>query len=468
MVSFSHLDAGTSEDVWASAAPWSALPPLVLNDVSHLIVLSAHPDDETLGAAGLIARVAERGARVTVVVASDGESSHPHSPSHTPAELAAVRRNELAQAVRALAPDAAVHFLELPDGELREHRDELGLRLEAIVCGGPAAASWSAETGTVLAGPWRGDGHRDHRVAGEAADAVARRCGLRMLEYPIWAWHWSEPGQDTIPWPRMARLDLTPGEHSAKERAMAVHRSQTHPLSERQGDEAMLSAEMQRHFSRMLEVFVDTPAAQFESEAVPSLAEEFFDRFYAGKSDPWGFESRWYEQRKRAITLACLPRPRFASGLEVGCSTGVLTAVLAERCDRLLAVDIADAPLERARARLRESTGVRVEKMTAPREWPEDSFDLIVLSEVGYYWSEADLDDVIDKAVASLRDDGILLACHWRHSVAEYPLDGDRVHARIRRRPDLRCLARHLEEDFVLEVFAPPPAFSVARATGVI
>src|SRR5690606_6269650 len=102
--------------------------------------------------------------------------------------------------------------------------------------------------------------------------------------------------------------------------------------------------------------------------------------------DPWGFETRWYERRKRAITIASLPRQRYRHALEVGCSTGMLTAELAKFCDAVLAVDTAEAPLTTARARLTGEHHVSFERMTMPHEWPTERFDLILFSEVGYYW----------------------------------------------------------------------------------
>lgn len=185
-----------------------------------------------------------------------------------------------------------------------------------------------------------------------------------------------------------------------------------------------------------------------------SLKQGFFDDFYADSSDPWGFEDRWYEERKRAITTAVLPRRRFASAFEVGCSIGVLTADLAARCDRLLAVDIAAAPAAAATERLSDNGHVSVTQMATPEEWPSGRFDLIVLSEIGYYWSSQDLELALDRTAQSLAPDGILVSCHWRRPVAEYPLTGDDVHRAIGARGEFTRLVLHEEEPFLLEVFS--------------
>ncbi|MEP7762336.1 bifunctional PIG-L family deacetylase/class I SAM-dependent methyltransferase [Sanguibacter sp. 25GB23B1] len=479
-VAFDHRDPGTSESEWATALGERDLTPLDLDGVGHLVVLAAHPDDETLGAAGLVGRVAASGVPVTVVVATDGDASHPASPTWTRDDLVRVRRAELVAALAAVAPRAAVHLLGLPDGGLREAPDQLHRALDAVLdavldgvlaadaravpeSGVGAALGASTRDSVVLCAPWAGDGHRDHRVAGEVARAVATGRDLDLLEYPVWMWHWAAPSDHAVPWDRMERLDLTPEEQAAKAAALAAHRSQTAPLSAEPGDEATLGQEMVRHFERQTEVFVVTRAARASDAA--TLPQSFFDDFYSGRSDPWGFETRWYEERKRAVTLASLPRQRFTSGLEIGCSTGVLTAELVGRCDALVAVDIAAAPLEAARDRVGDRATFL--QLATPHEWPAGRFDLVVLSEVGYYYGSDDLDALLDRVVGSLTADGVVVACHWRHPVAEYPSSGDAVHAAIAARSDLARLARHDEADFLLDVLVRPPAVSVAARAGL-
>ena len=199
-----------------------------------------------------------------------------------------------------------------------------------------------------------------------------------------------------------------------------------------------------------------------------SLEQGFFDEFYENSPDPWGFESRWYEERKRAITLAVLPRRRFTSAFEVGCSIGVLTEGLAERCGRMLAVDIAEVPVASASARLSANNKVAVKQMSTPHTWPSERFDLIVLSEVGYYWSPPDLTLALDHTAQSLTPNGILVCCHWRRAVAEYPLTGDDVHRAVDARSEFTRLVQHEEEPFLLEVFARrPPTSPVAAETWV-
>ena len=92
------------------------------------------------------------------------------------------------------------------------------------------------------------------------------------------------------------------------------------------------------------------------SQPVPSLTVSYFDALYAASPDPLDFETSPYEAEKYAATLAALPRPRYRRALEVGCAIGVLTALLAPRCDALLALDGAEAALDRARRRVAASS----------------------------------------------------------------------------------------------------------------
>ena len=460
MVSFDHRDPGTPEEDWSETFAEHQFADFEAS-CRALVVVAAHPDDETLGAGGLIAQTRAAGGSVTVVVATDGEGSHPHSPTRTPRELAAVRREELVAAVDALAPGARIVFLGIPDGALRENTETLASGLSAAV-----HSTGSEPVDTLVVAPWTADGHRDHRIAGVVSEAVAAEAGARYAGYPIWFWHWARPGD--LPRGDLRLLSLTDDARSTKRLAMRAHASQVEPLSSNEGDSAVVGPRMLEHFDREFETFVLAAPGASEGGGGDSLGSDFFTDFYADRDDPWGFETRWYEERKRAITVASLPRPLYRSALEVGCSTGALTQFLAGRAERILGVDIAEKPLVRARERLDDVPSAAFARMDVPGEWPTEEFDLVVLSEVGYYWSPADLERALAHVDESLTPDGHLLACHWRHPVAEYPSNGDDVHARIRRSPGLTRLASHVEEDFVLEVFGRSGARSVARETGLL
>lgn len=186
-----------------------------------------------------------------------------------------------------------------------------------------------------------------------------------------------------------------------------------------------------------------------------TLPPAYFDDQYAGDPDPWGFEDRWYEKRKYALTLASLPRPHYRRGFEAGCSNGVLTEQLASRCDHLIACDVAASAVSATRRRV-GGPDVDVRQASIPRQWPEGSFDLIVLSEVGYYLDEDDMTAVGGRVGNSMKEDGHLVAVHWRPQVPDYPSDAETVHENLRISTGLTSLGRYEEDRFILEVFGHP------------
>lgn len=455
MVSFSHLHEGTAEEQWVTDPRLSSAPLLeALPD--ELIVVAAHPDDETLGAGGLMRRAAAEGARVSVIIATDGEASHPGSRTHSPDALRGKRRLEVIEALSLLAPAARVQFLSIPDGEVDTHANVVESAVAATL-----DATDAAPTQTLVVSPWSGDGHRDHRAVSGAVRTVASHRGVRHLGYPIWMWHWGTP--EDVPWSLALAVRLTEDDLARKVAALRAHTSQVQALSIEPGDEPIVPPRFLAHFSRDREIFLDEAPSDDAT-----LRSAFFEDFYARHDDPWGFETRWYEERKRAVLLAALPTRRLGSVLEIGCATGLLTVPLAARSDRVLALDASERAVDRARNRLASTDHVTVSRAHVPGEWPEGQFDTVVLSEVGYYFDADDLDALIHRIDAALTADGIVVACHWRHPVAEYPSTGDRVHHTLRRVPGWRRIVLHEEDDFVLEVFGCGAAESVAATEGLV
>jgi SAM-dependent methyltransferase len=202
-----------------------------------------------------------------------------------------------------------------------------------------------------------------------------------------------------------------------------------------------------------------------------TLALSYFEELYATEPDPWNFEQRWYEHRKHGLSVASLPRPHYERAFEPACANGRLTGLLAPRCSNLLAVDAIAAPVGRARRRLTHLPQVRVEQRQLPQQWPNETFDLIVVSEFLYYFEPSELPSVVSLILASLEPEGTLLAVHWRHLVAEYPLSGDAVHHALRAEAGLAMQAHHEEEDFLLDVLVrhdgPSAASPVATVSGL-
>ena len=155
-----------------------------------------------------------------------------------------------------------------------------------------------------------------------------------------------------------------------------------------------------------------------------TLGLAYFDAVYASDPDPWKFGSSVYERNKYASTLAALPKPHYSRALEIGCSIGILTRELAARCDRIVAVDVAEAPLVEARRHCTGLPSVRFEQMFVPEQWPNGAFDLILLSEVVYYLRAEDVTRLALRVVQSLAPGGDVVLVHWTGET-DYPLTGD-------------------------------------------
>lgn len=144
-----------------------------------------------------------------------------------------------------------------------------------------------------------------------------------------------------------------------------------------------------------------------------SRSATHFARLYQSNPDPWRFETSEYEQTKYRRTLSVLGERHFTSGLEVGCSIGILTRMLAPRCDTLLGVDIVEDPLEAARSRCADQPHVRFQRMRVPAEWPGDRFDLMVFSEVLYFLSAADIERCVAYVRAGLLPVAMVVLVNW-------------------------------------------------------
>lgn len=160
------------------------------------------------------------------------------------------------------------------------------------------------------------------------------------------------------------------------------------------------------------------------SRHVSTVPPDYFADLYASNPDPWGFETSAYETEKYDATLASLKRETYPAALEVGCSIGVLTQKLAERCADLLSIDVASSAIETAQARCAGLPQVRFAKSVVPGEWPAGRFDLIMLSEVLYFFTREDLATLVARMRESLNPGGEVVMVHWLGET-HYPLSGD-------------------------------------------
>ncbi|MDB5581225.1 MAG: Methyltransferase type 12 [Bradyrhizobium sp.] len=186
--------------------------------------------------------------------------------------------------------------------------------------------------------------------------------------------------------------------------------------------------------------------------------QQHFDRMYSRNPDPWGYEYRWYEKRKRALLLAALPKARYALAFEPACGNGALTIELAARCDVLFASDGSERAIQLAKERLRGLDGVQVRQQKLPGGWLADEFDgrcdLIVLSEIGYYLSEAEMDQLVDRIPQTLAPMGTLVACHWRRHADDSLRHSEAVHRQCGSAAGLTLVVHHEEKDFLLDVWS--------------
>ena len=205
---------GADEVVWLTAIKEAGLLRWKPGPPGTVIVVSPHPDDETLALGGVLYDLAETGFRIRVASVTDGEAAYPDA-----AELGVVRRGELAAALHALGSPRAITALRLglSDGDVAGCQPLLESLLAPLV----RAAAW------VLA-PWPADGHPDHEAAGRAAQNVARACGTPIRFFPVWAWHWARPdaGAGARLLTGAERWELSPATRAAKARALEAFASQ--------------------------------------------------------------------------------------------------------------------------------------------------------------------------------------------------------------------------------------------------
>ncbi|MBB3196743.1 PIG-L deacetylase family protein [Roseateles terrae] len=231
--------AGTSETQWWAQPTLHRLPAVdvhaLLKGASRLVVVAPHPDDEVLGCGGLLAMAAQAAtssvasaaggddhsleeSQPVLIGVTDGEASHPDSPQWTPAELVRQRACERARGLTALGSGVSLRLLRLPDGQVADQEAQLMQKLAPLLM-----------PDDLVVTTWRRDGHPDHEACGRACAALADRIGFRLLEMPVWMWHWASPGDVRVPWHQLVQLPLPEDIRQRKQSALRAHRSQVEP-----------------------------------------------------------------------------------------------------------------------------------------------------------------------------------------------------------------------------------------------
>jgi len=159
-----------------------------------------------------------------------------------------------------------------------------------------------------------------------------------------------------------------------------------------------------------------------------TTSQAFFEQKYKATPDPWNFGSSSYELMRYDAILNAMGDRHFAYAFEPGCSVGVLTEKLAQRCDRVDAMDISPTAVAQAKQRCQELTNTYI-TCDSLSQWSEQTpFDLLIFSEIGYYFEEPTLRTILRGLVSKLAPSGLFVACHWLGHSPDHILTGDRVH----------------------------------------
>lgn len=188
------------------------------------------------------------------------------------------------------------------------------------------------------------------------------------------------------------------------------------------------------------------------------LAERF-ERAYAADPDPWRYETSDYERRKYAATLAAVPEGTIDRALELGCSIGVFTSRLQPRCRELVATDLSARAVRAARERLRRlgrAEGVLIERRDLREGLPPGRFDLIVCSEILYYWRPDEALSCLRRIERALVPGGSFVAVHWRGVDPTAPSDGEAVHRLLSARTGLAHLDSRHDPSYLLDRWERP------------
>ncbi len=212
--------AGTAESVWQAWLQTGVVATCTLHECllrsTRLVVIAPHPDDEVLACAGLMTMHCNQGGDIAVIAVTDGEASHGQLPLCHAQALAATRCAESAAGLVQLGlKDIAITRLALPDGMVARHMMRLARRLQLLL-----------RSTDVVVTTWRRDGHPDHDACGLAAALACAAVGCRLIEAPVWMWHWASPGDSFVPWHQLQRLPLSPQARHRKQAALGAHVSQ--------------------------------------------------------------------------------------------------------------------------------------------------------------------------------------------------------------------------------------------------
>lgn len=227
-----------------------------LTDEKPFIVISPHPDDESLGTGGLIVLTRRHHQHATVILVTDGAASHLNSKKYPRERLIQTRRSELREAARLMG--LGTHQL-----------CELGLPDAAAPTKGPVFDQAVGTISNIVAAAqaaslfvtWKFDPHCDHKAAALLAEQVRRQHPhLKLWAYPIWGWHLSPSAQLATPTPTGKRLAIDQVIEQ-KRAAIRAHKSQMGALISDDPDGFRFTQETLAPFLQPYEYFVEVPVS---------------------------------------------------------------------------------------------------------------------------------------------------------------------------------------------------------------
>jgi cyclopropane fatty-acyl-phospholipid synthase-like methyltransferase len=164
----------------------------------------------------------------------------------------------------------------------------------------------------------------------------------------------------------------------------------------------------------------------------------FFEAKYQKKTDPWDFSSNAYELQRYDAIISAIAHRRYDRAFEPGCSIGVLTERLAAYCDEVYAIDFSPSASAQARSRCAHLQQVEVHCASLPEGTPAKDFDLLVLSEIGYYFTPHDWRRISTALIDFLPQGATVLAAHWLGHSQDHRISGDEVHETLISHPKVR------------------------------
>ena len=191
-------------------------------------------------------------------------------------------------------------------------------------------------------------------------------------------------------------------------------------------------------------------------ELLHKVSREAFEERYSTASDPWSFETSAYEQNRYTCLLQALGRSSYGVIYEPGCSVGALTARLAMRAERVIATDISPSAVKRATARCAQFSNVEIACEDIAKYTSVGSLDLVVFSEIGYYFEPTELSRISSVLARDLRAKGEFIAVHWLGHSEDHVLSGDDVHATLKGTVPLRWVKGKRHEHFRIDCWVNP------------